>query len=1058
MLESFFIYGDLPPNVETGVYQLPLVVLSYVVASFASYTALALAQQIVNSKSIGERRLFHWGGAFAMGAGIWSMHFIGMLSYKMRMVVIYDPALTLLSMLIAIAVAYGVLTIVARERLASWQVLISAVLLGFGICGMHYTGMAAMQMDADLRYIPSIFFLSVIIAIAASGAALWMAFTLARYSSGYRYLFQIGAALVMGAAICGMHYTGMAASVMIPYADCRYDPNQNFDVLALSIAGITSLILGLALAAGIYKKMRTELQLQHSESKLRAIIENALDAVIGMDQQGRITEWNKQAETIFGWSHQEAMGTKLSALIIPPEYREAHQHGLQRFLADGTNTILNKRIEMMALNKRGQTFPVELTVTAQKLQREYQFTAFIRDITDRKRGEKMMELLAAIVQSSDDSIISRTLDGIITSWNTGAEQLFGYSAAEAVGQHISLIIPPERRMEEQQILSQLRAGKSVDHFETVRRHKDGRLIDVSLAVSLIYDASGQIAGVSKMARDITKRKQTEERLKSTLNEIITAKRMAEEALETARIEREKADIANRAKTEFLANMSHEIRTPLNTIIGTSELLAHTPLDNKQAEYTEVLNTAGDMLLGLINNILDLSKIEAGEFNLLTLPVAVRSLLEEIARIMSELAQANNVTLSISCPNDVPISVLGDPLRLKQILLNLTSNAVKFCRDGKVTLKVEKLLQAKNKVTLRFSIEDTGPGIPADKLDIIFEKFTQLDDFSTKKYAGTGLGLTICKRLVEMMGGKITVNSVVGQGSAFWFDITFALDNDAVIDEMSIQMLFKAKRVLVIDASHYNRHAISECLESLGITCDTAISVPVGLTRLIHHPQAYHLLFIDQSLPEMSEQEIDRTLCAFRKVVTLPVVLMTSLKSSEIPAFIQKAGFAKYLIKPVSSSALLNVLTSVLQAENQAGPLSSRESMPPDKELDAYKFRGKVLLVEDYLPNQKMAKYMLEEMGCDVGLAASGEEALEQLQANHYDVVLMDCQMPEMDGFQATAEIRKHDYGRDIVIVAMTANALQGDREKCLDAGMNDYIGKPVRFEDLGQLLSKYLAA
>jgi len=241
---------------------MPLVVLSYLVASFASFTALSMAQQLVGAKSPRERSLLHWGGAFAMGAGIWSMHFIGMLSYKMRMAVAYDPWVTLLSMVIAIAVAYGVLGIVAREKLSPRHLLIGAVLLGLGICGMHYTGMAAMRMDGKLRYIPDIFLLSVAIAIGASGAALWIAFTLARNGSKYRDLFQTGAALVMGAGICGMHYTGMAAAVFMPYAGCRYDPDQNFDRLALSIAGIASLILSIALIVSFYKREQEELRLQ----------------------------------------------------------------------------------------------------------------------------------------------------------------------------------------------------------------------------------------------------------------------------------------------------------------------------------------------------------------------------------------------------------------------------------------------------------------------------------------------------------------------------------------------------------------------------------------------------------------------------------------------------------------------------------------------------------------------------------------------------------------------------------------------------------------------------
>ena len=275
-LSGFFFDESNPlSNVESGVYQMPLVVLSYLMASFASYTALSTAQQLVGTTGRREKRLLHCGGAFAMGAGIWSMHFIGMLSYKMRMVISYDPFITFLSMFIAIAVAYGVLGIVAREKLTLQRLIVGAVLLGLGICGMHYTGMAAMKMDGDLRYTPGLFLLSVAIAVAASGAALWLAFNIARNASKYRDLFQYGAAMVMGAAICGMHYTGMAAAVFIPYADCRYDPNQNFDALALSIAGTASLILSIALAAGFHKRQQDDRRVQAEREKMALQLQDA---------------------------------------------------------------------------------------------------------------------------------------------------------------------------------------------------------------------------------------------------------------------------------------------------------------------------------------------------------------------------------------------------------------------------------------------------------------------------------------------------------------------------------------------------------------------------------------------------------------------------------------------------------------------------------------------------------------------------------------------------------------------------------------------------------------
>lgn len=390
MLESIFIFGDLPLNAEKGTYQIQLVVLSYVIASFASYAALSMAQQLVNAKSAIERGLLHWAGAFALGAGIWAMHFVGMLSYKMNMMVEYDPAMTILSMLIAIAVAYGVLSIVARNQLYTKEIISGGILLGLGICSMHYTGMAAMKMDGIIRYIPSLFALSVLIAILSAIAALEIAFALARHGGRYRYLYQLGAAFVLGAGICGMHYTGMLGAVFVPDANCRYDPNQDFDKLALSVAGITLLILSLPLAAGIYRKAQMEYQLQSSESKLRAMMDNALDAVIAMDQDGKITEWNRRAEAIFGWSHSEVVGRRLSEIIIPPEFRSLHEEGLRSFLKDGIGPILNNRIEVSALHRAGAIFPVELSVSAYQLQNEHHFTAFLRNISERKESERQL--------------------------------------------------------------------------------------------------------------------------------------------------------------------------------------------------------------------------------------------------------------------------------------------------------------------------------------------------------------------------------------------------------------------------------------------------------------------------------------------------------------------------------------------------------------------------------------------------------------------------------------------------------------------------------------------
>lgn len=888
VLESFFFYDSTVSNMEQGVYDLPLVLLSFLVASIASYTALSLAQQLIEAKTTSEKRLLHWGGAFALGAGIWSMHFIGMLSYKMRMAMTYDPWLTLLSMLIAITVAYGVLTTVAQKKLSHKALLLGAILLGFGISSMHYTGMAAMEMDADLRYIPSIFFLSVVIAFAASAAALWIAFHLARHVSLYNYLLQVGAAMVMGAAICGMHYTGMWAAVFLPYADCRYAPDQNFDALALSIAGISGLILAIAIATSVYRRAKAESSIQSSESKLRAMMDTALDAVISMDQAGSITEWNKQAEIIFGWSHDEVLGKPLIEIIKLQDQRYANDGGLQGLLTEGSKHIINRRIEVQALHRNGTLFPVEVTITSNKVQGSYYFTAFLRDITLRKRSERDQALLASIVKSSDDAIISKTLDGTITSWNASAERLFGYKAEEAIGQHISLVIPEERLGEEDEIKANISMGKSLDHYETVRQRKDGQFIDISITVSPILDASGKIIGASKIARDITDRKKSELALQ---------------------------ELAHK-KDEFLSNMSHELRTPLNVVIGLADILAaSSPLTDRQKEFISTLKISADSLLALINDLLDFARLEQNAIEFENIEFDMKELIDKLYSLMNIRAKQKNLELRLHYHSDLKKTYIGDPLRLHQILVNIVNNAVKFTKQGWVAIDIEdKGGAASDRSTLVIKVSDTGIGISADKQTTIFEKFSQADASITRKYGGSGLGLAISLALIEKMGGSIMVESKVGEGSAF--------------------------------------------------------------------------------------------------TLTIP---MKSKRSAAIP----------------HSSAPIH--------------------------LSAIDTKGRVLLVEDYAPNTLVAKTLLNQIGYDCEVAHNGVEALTKFRQEKYDAVLMDIQMPEMDGIEAAYRIREIEKEQGSVptpIIAVTARVLKDSREKCMAAGMDDFISKPFNIADLAQKLEE----
>jgi PAS domain S-box-containing protein len=622
MLDSFFIYGPPPLGTETGVYQPPLVILSYIVATFASYTALSLAQQLVGASGVQEKRLLHLGGAFAMGAGIWSMHFIGMLSYKMSMVITYDPLLTLLSMLIATGFSYGVLAIITKERLTVIPVLIGAVLLGLGICGMHYTGMAAMQMDGDLYYRPLIFFYSIVIAVVASAGALLMAFTLARRTIRYRYLYQLSAALIMGAAICGMHYTGMAAAVFVPWANCRYDPNQNFTMLAISIAGITGMILLIALGRGIYKKAQTEAQLQNTRA-----------------------------------------------------------------------------------------------------------------------------LLASIIESSDDAILSKTLNGTITSWNKGAERLFGYSTEEAVGKHISIIIPPELISEDQYIVSELGAGRAIDHLETVRKNKNGRKIDISLTISPIRDAMGKVVGASKIAHDITARKKTEERLAAYTKEL---------------------EDSNRELDDFAYIASHDLKEPLRGLHNFSRFLLEDYEDKLDDEAKNMLHTIAGLtqrMDGLLSALLHYSRLGRTE-----LSVRETDLNETVRKALdmhSIKIEESGVDVQV---HELP-SVICDYVRISEVFQNLIGNALKY--NDKSERKIE-IGSTKNHSDYLgkevYFVKDNGIGIEKKDFESIFKIFRRLH--AQDAYGGgTGSGLTIVKKIIARHGGRIWVESAgKGQGTTFFFTI------------------------------------------------------------------------------------------------------------------------------------------------------------------------------------------------------------------------------------------------------------------------------------------------
>ncbi len=524
---------------------------------------------------------------------------------------------------------------------------------------------------------------------------------------------------------------------------------------------------------------RTEAVVKN-EAKVRAILESAFDAIVGMDDKGIVTEWNPRAEEIFGWTKQQALGQRMSDLIIPHRYREMHEKGLSHFIKTGEGPVLNRKIEISALKKSGEEFPVELSITPLKIEGHYIFTAFLSDITQRKEDEKKLKALNIELEKS--------------------------------------------------------------------------------------------VGAAQQASEL--------------------------------------------KSFFLANMSHEIRTPINGVIGMTNLVLDTELSAQQREYVDIIRTSADSLLAIVNDILDLSKIESGKMELEKIDFEISSLMNDLTKSLRLPALQKGLNLKTLISPVLTENVIGDPGRIRQILLNLISNAIKFTDSGEVIVRAAETVHSDKEMTVLFEIEDSGIGISEENIKKLFEPFVQADSSMSRRFGGTGLGLSICQRLIEMMNGKIGVNSAENKGSTFWFEITFAKSE--------------------------NKHV------------------------------------------------------------------------SQIHGFEQDVATFK---------------------------------------------TGRILVVEDNFVNQKVARAMLEKIGHRVDTVGNGLEALSALEQFPYDVVLMDCQMPEMDGFEATEVIRSQKRAKipsKIPIIAMTANALSGDKERCIAAGMDDYISKPVNINVLNKILQKWL--
>ncbi|MGZ9222294.1 MAG: response regulator, partial [Anaerolineales bacterium] len=783
----------------------------------------------------------------------------------------------------------------------------------------------------------------------------------------------------------------------------------------------------------ITERKEAESSLEKSETLFRALFDLSPDAVVVIDPHDPsglwpITDCNVVAGRMNGYQREELIGHSIDILNVTPGTEDERVTYLKQLRAVG-----NLKLETQHRHKNGTIFPVEVSTTLLQVGERELILGLDRDITERRRVEAELmrekQFFESLVSNSPAAIVVLDDNENIISCNPAFEELYGYERNEVLGVSLdNLITTSETRAEAQRYTQQVRNGTL--HAFGKRRRKDDSLVDVEIFGVPVFVAGEKIGTLA---------------IYHNVSELVRARKEAEEA--------------SRTKSEFLANMSHEIRTPMNGVIGMLELALDTSLTFDQRDYLQTSLQSAESLLTLLNDILDFSKIEAGRLEIENINFSLRNTVEDVAYTLARRAQDKGLEMACLIHPDITSELRGDPARLRQILVNLVGNGIKFTHHGEVVIRAELMEETDTHAMIHFAVQDTGIGIPFERQAAIFDRFTQADGSTTRKYGGTGLGLTISKQLVEAMGGKIGIESSPGIGSTFWFDLRFEkqIREKRTTAPLTLgPVSLSQARILIVDDNQTNRMVLTKNIEALGSRVEAVASGAKALEILRNAHRGrdpYHVVLLDMQMPGMDGEQTARAIKSDPSAKETKIIILTSMGQRGDANRLEALGCSGYLLKPVRQQMLFDAVVAVLGREGERSPgLITRHTLSEQRKLGL-----RILLAEDNAINQKLAVVLLQKAGYSVDAVDTGAQALEKVQTNQYSAILMDVQMPEMDGLEATQQIREleKNTGQHIPIIAMTAHAMQGDRERCLDAGMDDYVTKPLEPKVLFSALDRW---